>query len=618
MLTLQKGGFPRTFLSPLVMGVGLLVFTWTVVLTDEVPEQAGAPSEEREHVSLEDGKVVSGLRTWLKTIEAVGQGDGKFQSAQETDYLNHWLEVTKTNIKRFSKKKKVPKTKLEKYTAETRKHYADFARYTSLKDLLTSWEGLRKTSEGAAFVAKKRREFIAMQNPLFGAGGTDPYILFETIARESRPEPIKFDDVKLLITQRIVPADKTGNAPDFWAGVPGYIEFDLTNTGEDASEGAWINFQALSPKKKPLSLLAQVTSESMTCAERDGTTRVKCRTDSLEPGETKTVRVETLLGVGERLRLRAQNQFRTLAELSATAQSEEPAAEAKSIRNLIPLRRCVSAYHHNLSKPRLKRRFTELKDKIRRAASPSRQMSGKRLVKHEGKFMEGKAESRLVDYVIKNRGVDRWLFDISKFMDRDFSHDAMVSVLSLPIRLIRTSVPSRLCANPMDEIRRARRALSQRKAEVDRLSDAVIKASKERVGEFKDALQQGSTGDAVNETAKSFATDRAADVTAEAADAAADIIRWSKGAANVAKFAGKTVTVISFLNSVKSMVEATVAFNAAAPEAYNRFETLGLVESAAYLENLKKRYANLESAYTAYMNLIEEAYRKSCTCRDPF
>lgn len=45
---------------------------------------------------------------------------------------------------------------------------------------------------------------------------------------------------------------------------------------------------------------------------------------------------------------------------------------------------------------------------------------------------------------------------------------------------------------------------------------------------------------------------------------------------------------------------------------------LVLLDAAAYLENLKKRNANLESAYSAYMNLIEDTYCKSCTCRGPF
>ncbi len=61
----------RKLIPLIVLAAGFFVSAVGGALSDEVPEQ----------VSLEDGKVVSGLKTWLETLQAVaaGQGGGRKQ-----------------------------------------------------------------------------------------------------------------------------------------------------------------------------------------------------------------------------------------------------------------------------------------------------------------------------------------------------------------------------------------------------------------------------------------------------------------------------------------------------------------------------------------------------------
>jgi hypothetical protein len=43
-----------------------------------------------------------------------------------------------------------------------------------------------------------------------------------------------------------------------------------------------------------------------------------------------------------------------------------------------------------------------------------------------------------------------------------------------------------------------------------------------------------------------------------------------------------------------------------------------MMEAAAYMDGLKRRYADLSEVYETYLRMVESAYDDSCTCRDPY
>ena len=477
------------FAVNLMLSMLLMASLQFSAVADELPEVIPPLPIEDEQVSLEDGRIVKDLDTWLQTLEYTAADNSKPKAAEEKEFLSNWINTTKTNIERLSKRKSASKKKLDDYAFDTQDDFFDLGRYMSLKDLHASWEDLRGKPGGLEEIEKQRQRLVSSQNQLLAPGGIDPSLLFEKIAKESRPEPIKLDDVQLVLSFKPKKTETEAAKPDFWPKIDNPIEVNLTNTGDDASTYTWTMFDTIIELGFPDHLTNVVTSNSMSCRNAGGKGSARCETTSLEARETKTFQMMPRL---EDLDLDdLDDAQRIKVSLIARATSEEPYAVAEDKKLKLSFRYCVSAYRKELDDAGLYLHSSEARKKYERAIGPISGLKGKSLFKYKDRFLDRIGlpnKGYLIRQAIKYRGPDNLLYDLYTGQKPG---QPLAYGRSLHRRMQHQSVPKQMCARPHLEIERIRALLSAQKAIVDEFADALSNAAQKRAQGFRTSMSEG-------------------------------------------------------------------------------------------------------------------------------
>lgn len=557
-------------------------------------------------------QIIKGFQAQIDIIKQLQRaGKRLYASPKEGEYLAHFLSVMEKNIKTIGSRKTVSRKKVDAYAKAMMQYSIDLTRYSELKSLLTAWE---KPGAGK-FKAQSRQKMMATRNPLFAPGGRDPYEVFETIARESRPKPLKLETVTVVVAPNPVKVRGRWRATDYWASRTGEYRVTVKNTGEDDSEHAWMSVTTETPS------ITSATSTAMSCTDAGKGDYVDCNTTSLKSGETKQINVAVKLRPEQLKSLAPGNDFRAEVALNFNARSEEPQSEVHTAPHSFKVRACVPAYKHALQRP-----FQEFRNAVQTATKVAPGLPGQ--VLYNASSLDGELAA-LVAYIKINGGLDSDL----KWMDLSYGPYAPVKTvaLQLPETLIGRSRPGHTCSSPEAEVAELRRVvlwkLQRRFEDVGRHRLDLLLALRTRYNSYLRAMGAEPLEEeyeSAREGAVQELVFQAIEKGLKAASARALARTGTAIAAReVTKItllfrAAQGVSVFSTLLSTVTILKASGELYYLVPEYLNREDLLGLIEAAPYMTRLYQRYSVLTKALEKYLDAVEAAHRESCTCRAPF